>query len=56
MHIAMAVNLSMFVLVLKLKSFSQIVIQIRLNRLLLLFRGLTRETRGLEEGSVSGKE
>ncbi|XP_074949044.1 cilia- and flagella-associated protein 221 [Phalacrocorax aristotelis] len=29
------------------------VIQIRLNRLLLLFRGLTREARGLEEGSAS---
>ncbi|XP_035752216.1 cilia- and flagella-associated protein 221 [Egretta garzetta] len=29
------------------------VIQIRLNRLLLLFHGLTREARGLEEGSVS---
>ncbi|NWX20590.1 PCDP1 protein, partial [Aegotheles bennettii] len=29
------------------------VIRIRLNRLLLLFRGLTREARGLEEGSVS---
>ncbi|XP_074001729.1 cilia- and flagella-associated protein 221 [Numenius arquata] len=29
------------------------VIQIRLNRLLLLFRGLTREARGLKEGSVS---
>ncbi|KAF4788133.1 Cilia- and flagella-associated protein 221 [Turdus rufiventris] len=31
----------------------QILVQIRLNRLLLLLRGLTRETRGLEEGSVS---
>ncbi|NXT74120.1 PCDP1 protein, partial [Zapornia atra] len=29
------------------------VIQIRLNRLLLLFRGLTREARGLDEGSAS---
>ncbi|XP_010573518.1 PREDICTED: cilia- and flagella-associated protein 221 [Haliaeetus leucocephalus] len=40
-----------------LRKFQQavykIVIQIRLNRLLLLFHGLTRETRGLEEGSVS---
>ncbi|XP_050756186.1 cilia- and flagella-associated protein 221 [Gymnogyps californianus] len=40
-----------------LRKFQQaaykIVIQIRLNRLLLLFRGLTREARGLEEGSVS---
>ncbi|KAJ7403298.1 cilia- and flagella-associated protein 221 [Pitangus sulphuratus] len=31
----------------------QILIQIRLNRLLLLFRGLSSETRGPEEGSVS---
>ncbi|XP_075286472.1 cilia- and flagella-associated protein 221 isoform X1 [Opisthocomus hoazin] len=40
-----------------LRKFQQaaykVVIQIRLNRLLLLFRGLTREARGLEEGSVS---
>ncbi|XP_055574597.1 cilia- and flagella-associated protein 221 isoform X2 [Falco cherrug] len=40
-----------------LRKFQQaaykIVIQIRLNRLLLLFRGLTKEARGLEEGSVS---
>ncbi|XP_026708582.1 cilia- and flagella-associated protein 221 [Athene cunicularia] len=39
-----------------LRKFQQaaykIVIQIRLNRVLLLFRGLTREARGLEEGSV----
>ncbi|XP_066045377.1 cilia- and flagella-associated protein 221 [Chamaea fasciata] len=31
----------------------KILVQIRLNRLLLLFRGLTREARGLEEGSAS---
>lgn len=31
-------------------------IQSRLNHLLLLFRGLTREDRDLEEGSISGKE
>ncbi|XP_010295683.1 PREDICTED: cilia- and flagella-associated protein 221, partial [Phaethon lepturus] len=31
----------------------KIVIQIRLNRLLVLFRGLMKEARGLEEGSVS---
>ncbi|KAM6070335.1 cilia- and flagella-associated protein 221 isoform 1-T1 [Chlamydotis macqueenii] len=40
-----------------LRKFQQavykIVIQIRLNRLLLLFRGLTREARGLDAGSVS---
>nr|XP_010309307.1 PREDICTED: cilia- and flagella-associated protein 221 [Balearica regulorum gibbericeps] len=40
-----------------LRKFQQaaykIVVQIRLNRLLLLFRGLTREAKGLEEGSVS---
>ncbi|KFQ21521.1 Primary ciliary dyskinesia protein 1, partial [Merops nubicus] len=40
-----------------LRKFQQaaykIVIRIRLNNLLLLFRGLTREARGLEEGSVS---
>ncbi|NXL37097.1 PCDP1 protein, partial [Glaucidium brasilianum] len=43
-----------------LRKFQQaaykIVIQIRLNRVLLLFRGLTREARGLEEGSVPGKK
>ncbi|RMC18758.1 hypothetical protein DUI87_04654 [Hirundo rustica rustica] len=31
----------------------KILVQIRLNRLLLLFRGLRREARGLEEGSAS---
>lgn len=31
-------------------------IQSRLNHLLLLFRGLTREDKGLEEGFISGKE
>ncbi|XP_068051410.1 cilia- and flagella-associated protein 221 isoform X2 [Anomalospiza imberbis] len=31
----------------------KILVQIRLNRLLLLFHGLPREARGLEEGSVS---
>ncbi|XP_063256980.1 cilia- and flagella-associated protein 221 [Prinia subflava] len=31
----------------------KILVQIRLNRLLLLFRGLTREAGGLEEGSVT---
>lgn len=31
-------------------------VQSRLNHLLLLFRGLTREDRDLEEGSISGKE
>ncbi|TRZ19847.1 hypothetical protein HGM15179_007274 [Zosterops borbonicus] len=31
----------------------KILVQIRLNRLLLLFRGLTREARGLKEGSAS---
>ncbi|RLW04876.1 hypothetical protein DV515_00005659 [Chloebia gouldiae] len=40
-----------------LRKFQQaaykILVQIRLNRLLLLFRGLPREARGLEEGSVS---
>ncbi|XP_009675502.2 cilia- and flagella-associated protein 221 isoform X2 [Struthio camelus] len=40
-----------------LRKFQQaaykILIQIRLNRLLLLFRGLNREARGLEESSVS---
>ncbi|KFW08933.1 Primary ciliary dyskinesia protein 1, partial [Eurypyga helias] len=40
-----------------LRKFQQaaykVVIQIRLNRLLLLFRGLTREARGLKESSVS---
>ncbi|NXW51244.1 PCDP1 protein, partial [Nyctiprogne leucopyga] len=40
-----------------LRKFQQaaykIVIQIRLNRVLLLFRGLTREAKGLEEGFVS---
>ncbi|KAM4776015.1 cilia- and flagella-associated protein 221 isoform 1-T1 [Cyanocitta cristata] len=40
-----------------LRKFQQaaykILVQIRLNRLLLLFRGLTREAGGLEEGSVS---
>ncbi|XP_053926680.1 cilia- and flagella-associated protein 221 isoform X2 [Cuculus canorus] len=40
-----------------LRQFQQaaykIVMQIRLNRLLLLLRGLTREARGLEKGSVS---
>ncbi|XP_025964845.2 cilia- and flagella-associated protein 221 [Dromaius novaehollandiae] len=40
-----------------LRKFQQaaykILIQIRLNRLLLLFRGLNREARGLKEGSVS---
>ncbi|KGL95134.1 Primary ciliary dyskinesia protein 1, partial [Charadrius vociferus] len=43
-----------------LRKFQQaaykIVIQIRLNRLLLLFRGLSREARDLKKGSVSGKE
>lgn len=39
-----------------LKSFLQIVIQSRLNRLLHLFRGLKREARVVEEGSASGKE
>ncbi|KFP28655.1 Primary ciliary dyskinesia protein 1, partial [Colius striatus] len=43
-----------------LRKFQQaaykIVIQMRLNHLLLLFRGQTRETRGLTEGSVSGKK
>ncbi|XP_053838316.1 cilia- and flagella-associated protein 221 isoform X1 [Vidua macroura] len=40
-----------------LRKFQQaaykILVQVRLNRLLLLFRGLPREARGLEEGSVS---
>ncbi|XP_023787110.1 cilia- and flagella-associated protein 221 isoform X1 [Cyanistes caeruleus] len=40
-----------------LRKFQQaaykILVQNRLNRLLLLFRGLTREARGLEKGSVS---
>ncbi|XP_064022566.1 cilia- and flagella-associated protein 221 [Pogoniulus pusillus] len=40
-----------------LRKFQQaaykVLIQIRLNRVLLLFRGLTREARGLEEGSTS---
>ncbi|XP_009994322.1 PREDICTED: primary ciliary dyskinesia protein 1 [Chaetura pelagica] len=43
-----------------LRKFQQaaykIMIQTRLNNLLLLFRGLTRGTRGLEESSVSGKK
>lgn len=59
MCISMTLNVRMLNLLLNLKnlkSFLQIVIQSRLNRLLHLFRGLTREARVVEEGSASGKE
>lgn len=54
----MTVDLRILSLILNLnsKQFLQIVIQSRLNHLLLLFRGLTREAEGLEESSTSGKE